>query len=109
MYFTLIAAIFRAGHVAFPISPRNSPKAVAHLLSATKVDFVLVGAEDALQQLVASAQIELRASKARLPRLSPFPNFAEFYDSSANASTEMMPPRNFNWEDPVVIIHSSGA
>ncbi|KAH9841045.1 uncharacterized protein C8Q71DRAFT_742955, partial [Rhodofomes roseus] len=48
-------SIMRANHVAFPISPRNSPLAVARLINKAGVSHVLVGREQAMQDLVNEA------------------------------------------------------
>lgn len=54
----------RAGYSAFPISTRNSPVAVAHLLREVKVAHVLVGSERALQALI-SESLALIEGKAK--------------------------------------------
>lgn len=108
MYFTLIAAICRAGHVAFPISPRNSPAAVAHLLSRTNAAYVFVGFEDALHQLIGSAMRILRDSGDETPVLAQFPSFLDSYVAGSETPFEMLPQLTYAWDDPVVILHSSG-
>lgn len=102
-YFTMEAGIVRAGHVMFPISPRNSAPAVAHLLSKTNVAHVFVGAEPALQDLV-QASLKL-VGGCTLPTVSTVPTFEELY---TNESFELLPPPRLNLEDPAVIMHSSG-
>ena len=57
-YFTLIHGIIRAGYVPFPLSPRNSAAAVAHLLLKTRSEHLFVSS-DALMQKVAADAISL--------------------------------------------------
>ena len=56
--------IMRANYTVFPISIRNSPAAVAHLLNQVGVDHVLVGPERVSQDLANEA---IRLYKAQNP------------------------------------------
>ena len=109
MYFTLVAAIIRAGHVVFPISPRNSPAAIAYLLSKMGAMYIFVGSEDALQDLAAAAFRNLSDSKNRVPIQAQFPTFADAYEAGIADPFEPLPPLQFEWNDPLVILHSSGS
>ncbi|KAF7798676.1 hypothetical protein EIP86_009900 [Pleurotus ostreatoroseus] len=109
MYFTLVAAIIRAGHVVFPISPRNSPAAIAYLLSKMGAMYIFVGSEDALQDLAAAAFRNLSDSKNRVPIQAQFPTFADAYEAGIDDPFEPLPPLQFEWNDPLVILHSSGS
>lgn len=44
--------VLMTGHTIFPVSPRNSPVAIAHLLRKTGVTHLLIGREPAFQTLV---------------------------------------------------------
>lgn len=107
-YFTLMAGICRSGMTAFPISPRNSPAAIAHLLAKTEASHIFVGPESALQNLAASAFGHLDASGTTLPASCHVPTFAELYPNTAEDNFELLPPLNVSWDDPTIIVHSSG-
>ena len=106
-YTFLMLGIMRAGAVCFPISPRNSPAAVAHLLAKTNCHNVFVSPDVAMQDLIA-------ASKPLIPE--PFdlaihvtPLFEELLPPDAEGSQEalfMAPKRRP--EDICAIYHSSG-
>ena len=55
-------ATYRTGCPLFPISPRNSAAAIAHLLKKAQVNHVLVGRESAMQEVYAEAVNILKAS-----------------------------------------------
>lgn len=107
-YFTLMAGICRSGMTAFPISPRNSPAAIAHLLAKTEASHIFVGPESALQNLAASALGHLDASGTTLPASCHVPTFAELYPNTPEDNFELLPPLNVSWDDPTIIVHSSG-
>ena len=83
----LILGIMRAGGICFPISPRNSPAAVAHLLAKTDCHDVFVSPDRAMQDLIS-------ASKSLIPE--PFdlavhatPIFDELFPSGVEGSKEV--------------------
>lgn len=48
-YISTVLGILRAGYVAFPISPRNSPLAIAHLLTSVSATHILVSSDPSIQ------------------------------------------------------------
>jgi acyl-CoA synthetase (AMP-forming)/AMP-acid ligase II len=109
-YFTVLAGIIRAGHIAFPISPRNSPQAVAHLLSKTGVAHVFVGTESALKDLAAaSLKIAENNGSKTLPTLSAVPAFEELFTENVAMPIELLPAYKPDWDDMALYMHSSGA
>jgi len=104
-YFTFIVGIARAGHIVFPISPRNSAAAVAHLIRGANISHILVGAEKILEQL-ANESLELLQSVEK-PSLHPMPTFDDIF----RCKEEFVPLslRRPNIHDPGVILHSSGS
>ncbi|KAF8889051.1 hypothetical protein BD779DRAFT_1469959 [Infundibulicybe gibba] len=76
-YFTTILGMLRAGIPIFPISPRNSVVAIAHLLSKTRPSHILVGPEANLQ-LLAQKATELLADD-EVPFICPMPTFDDIY------------------------------
>ena len=103
-----MAGIIRAGHTVFPISPRNSAPAVAHLLTKTGTQHVFVGIESALQDLAATSLKLMKGAGTPLPTLQDIPLFA-LYSKSLDESYEPIPKFKPDWNDPAVIMHSSGS
>jgi acyl-CoA synthetase (AMP-forming)/AMP-acid ligase II len=109
-YFTMIMAIMRAGYIVFPISPRNSPSAVAHLIKSVGVQYVLVGNDTSMLDL---ADESLRALKADYdeqaiePQLIPIPHFGDlFVDTGDDFKT--LPSIRKEPNDIIIYLHSSG-
>ena len=112
-YATVGMGIMRANYAIFPISVRNSPAAIAHLISAVGVKHILVGAQPAIQDLTKSA-LEVLATEyplAGVPELSPMLTFKELYSGSVeHVLTKEDVPFEFKGPDAVVMyLHSSGA
>jgi acyl-CoA synthetase (AMP-forming)/AMP-acid ligase II len=51
-YYVLTAGIMCAGYVPFPLSPRNPPAAILHLLQSTGARHLLVSSDPGIQRLV---------------------------------------------------------
>ncbi|KAI0249337.1 acetyl-CoA synthetase-like protein [Lactifluus subvellereus] len=109
-YVTTEVGILRAGFAVFPISPRNSPEAVAHLLKKTGARHLLVGGEPMLQKLAAASLELLRADgHPEIPQ-SGMPRFEDIYPhDSSDSEFKHYPPAKFNRNAPSLILHSSGS
>lgn len=108
-YLTISMAILRAGYIAFPISPRNSPAAVAHLLHQVGVSHVFVGHEQSMIDL-ANESLQLLSSQypqASQPKFSPVPLFEDLYLESENDPDDI-PFEKRGLNDIVIYMHSSG-
>lgn len=111
-YFITIVAVQRADCVVFPISPRNSPAAVAHLLQAVNVDHVLVGREPVVQTLLNDALETLKSTKPdhTLPETSTMQSFEELFDTAQQAPKPGdLPMTNTALTDIAIYFHSSGS
>ncbi|KAI9459306.1 acetyl-CoA synthetase-like protein [Russula earlei] len=109
-YITTQVGILRAGLAVFPISPRNSPEAVAHLLQKTKTSHLLVGGEPMLQKLAASSLELLRAEGHPEIPFSDMPRFEELYPlEGLDSRSEHYPAVKFDLDAPSLILHSSGS
>ena len=108
-YLTTELGMLRAGFTVFPISPRNSPEAVAHLLKKTGANHLLVGREPALQKLATTSLELLRADGHPGTPHSNMPNFEDLYphDGSDN-EVKHYPAVKFDLDAPSLILHSSG-
>jgi acyl-CoA synthetase (AMP-forming)/AMP-acid ligase II len=108
-YVTTEVGILRAGFAVFPISPRNSPEAIAHLLKKTGTRHLLVGGEPMLQKLAAGSLELVRADGHPEIPLSSMPRFEDLYPhESSNSDFKHYPPVRFDLDAPSLILHSSG-
>nr|VWP02520.1 Alcohol oxidase [Ganoderma boninense] len=108
-YATVVLGIYRAGHVAFPISPRNSPAAVADLLRNTKTAHVLVSQDAHITALTKEALVEFDCVSQH-----PMPSFEELYPAGASSHDEgevvdELETPAYDPESPALILHSSGS
>ncbi|KZT01340.1 acetyl-CoA synthetase-like protein [Laetiporus sulphureus 93-53] len=111
-YFTMTMSIMRANCIAFPISPRNSPLAVAHLVSKTGVRHILVGREQATTDLANEAIqiLKLQHPSVALPELSPMPLLEElFLPPEEQLSGDLVKYRYRGPDATAIILHSSGS
>ena len=108
-YVTAEVGILRAGFSVFPISPRNSPEAIAHLLKKTGSKYLLVGGEPMLQKLAASALELLRADGHSEIPSSDMLHFEDLYPhDDLSTEFENYPEVKFDLNAPSLILHSSG-
>ncbi|KAK0492011.1 NRPS-like enzyme [Armillaria luteobubalina] len=96
-FLTVVAGIIRAGYTAFPISTRNSPVAVAHLLERTGCKSLLVSADPAMQD-IARTQDGIKTV--------PMPTFEDLYLKN---DSEPLPHVRPDLEQLALIVHSSGS
>ncbi|KAI0926159.1 hypothetical protein AcV5_008690 [Taiwanofungus camphoratus] len=97
----MMMSVMRANYIVFPISPRNSPAAVAHLINKVGVKHVLVGCEQVMQDLAKDALCILKNQyfSTPEPQLSPMPLLELFLppsesDVSITSLTEELPYKN---------------
>ncbi|KAJ7758010.1 hypothetical protein B0H16DRAFT_1536490 [Mycena metata] len=97
-YFSLLGGMLRAGYPAFPISPRNSPQAISHLLHSAGCTHVIVpnARDDSIPQ----------AAIGNLPQI-PAPSFEQLF--GASTSVDDIPVPSPEQDDVAVILHSSGS
>lgn len=108
-YVTTEVGILRAGLTVFPISPRNSPEAIAHLLKKTGTSHLLVGGGPTLQKLAAASLELLRTEGHPEIPFSHMPYFEDIYPlESADSTFNHYPAVKFDLNAPSLILHSSG-
>jgi acyl-CoA synthetase (AMP-forming)/AMP-acid ligase II len=130
MWTTAVAGLIRAGSTvsdsyvdltcatpnafqAFPISPRNSPAAICHILRTVSSHRLIV-TESSLQSLVDDVKAELAASGYALA-VKELPTLDTIYPHLASETTKhefepiALPPRSGNPNEVVMYIHSSGS
>ncbi|KAJ7769931.1 hypothetical protein B0H16DRAFT_1516867 [Mycena metata] len=112
-YFTVLMSCLRANYVPFPVSPRNSPSAVAHLIFQAGVSHLLVGLEAALLDFAKRAIDILQESHPgfRAPDMSYVPLFDELFLSVPDDrfSAEALPFEYMGPDATACIVHSSGS
>ncbi|KAI0058351.1 acetyl-CoA synthetase-like protein [Artomyces pyxidatus] len=107
-YFTALVASMRLGFVPFPISTRNSPVALAHLVKDSHVIQLFVSPDSAMQRLSADA-VALLENDGVSVEVLPMIQFEDISDEN-NLNTE--PDCQFGKlkaDDIVVMLHSSGS
>lgn len=106
--FCTILGTIRTGCTAFPLSPRESPEAIAYLLSEGKADYIVVSPEAALQKL-AEAAISL-LNEHRRPKKADTPNFTQLFPNVGfDPGLPFIPSAKQDMEGVAAIYHSSGA
>ncbi|KAK7466463.1 hypothetical protein VKT23_005184 [Stygiomarasmius scandens] len=102
-YFATVAGIMRAGYHPFPISSRNSPAAVAHLLQKTNAKHIFVNKGGPMKGLVNAALQEPGLSV----NVIDMPSFDDLYGS--DKTVELPQLEGITQESVAVILHSSGS
>ncbi|KIJ49892.1 hypothetical protein M422DRAFT_246262 [Sphaerobolus stellatus SS14] len=115
-YTTFVLALLRLTHsgtgqriLPFLISTRNSPLAVAHLITAKKVKYLWVNGEQTqIKTLANEAMTHLEQDNT--PPIIPFPTFADLY-SPRDASLHYMNKSviSYSMDQSALILHSSGS
>ncbi|TCD62140.1 hypothetical protein EIP91_007292 [Steccherinum ochraceum] len=114
MYNATMIGMFRAGIVPFPMSPKNSPEAVCHMLRTTKCHRVL--SQPSLSALTSAVKATLE-EEGHSVQLEELPAFHDIFPTlvsrqvNGDAHVEPYPARNppRGMDDLVIYIHSSGS
>ncbi|KIY47791.1 acetyl-CoA synthetase-like protein [Fistulina hepatica ATCC 64428] len=114
--FTIVLGMMRAGFLAYLISPRNSPVAIAHLLSVKQARHFILSSEPHIQQLAREATEELKNSKGIEMGVFPMPHFEDLYHCAPEvvpaegpSTFDPLPERVDSLDDAMFIVHSSGS
>ncbi|KIJ49882.1 hypothetical protein M422DRAFT_246253 [Sphaerobolus stellatus SS14] len=107
----VVGVLSSAGQRILPflISTRNSPLAVAHLITAKKAKYLWVNGEQTqIKTLANEAMIHLE--QGNTPPIIPFPTFADLY-SPRDASLHYMNKSviSYSMDQSALILHSSGS
>ncbi|KAK0458897.1 uncharacterized protein EV420DRAFT_1269857 [Desarmillaria tabescens] len=108
-YWITLMSIMKADYVVFPISPRSSAAAVAHLLEKVSVRHILVSKDPAMQALVKGALdiLQMSADHNILPFSFPSPSLEDLFTDAP--ITDEVPYGRGKLDDVVMYIHSSGS
>ncbi|KAJ3557213.1 hypothetical protein NM688_g1592 [Phlebia brevispora] len=111
-YFTTIVGVLRAGFIIFPISYRNSPEALAHLLTRVKAIILLTSEEPWIQDVIDNATKLIAASSETYSApavVHAMPVFEDLYSRRVLETPHIAPCRPWALDDPSLIMHSSGS
>ncbi|TCD63425.1 putative NRPS-like protein biosynthetic cluster [Steccherinum ochraceum] len=107
-YFCTIIGIMRAGFTVFAMSPRNSAEAVAHLLSKTDSQFMLVSSEPSMVSL-AEAALKIMRTSGKAPPMGRMPEYDNLYSAAMNVNFMPYPNVKHDVDSIALILHSSGS
>ncbi|KAI0050788.1 acetyl-CoA synthetase-like protein [Auriscalpium vulgare] len=107
-YFTAIYGILSLGFVAFPISPRNSPAAVAHLMRSSHIIQLFVS-NDSAMQTIASEALEILKKESTYVELLPMILYADVASGRSDGMDTSPYARPLKLENEMCLLHSSGS
>ncbi|ETW75335.1 hypothetical protein HETIRDRAFT_461285 [Heterobasidion irregulare TC 32-1] len=107
-YVATMIGIIRAGYCAFLVSPRNSPPAIAHLLSITQSDFLLTSADTVTQDIVHKA-VDILQKNGGTIAVRDIPRFEELFHDVAVSFEPLPQMQTPSMDDVAIILHSSGS
>lgn len=106
-FFCTIVGILRLGWTVFPISTRNSPAAIAALLTQTKSRHMFLSSDPAISALASSSLRHLSADS--LTKTYHMPSFEDLFPTRGpEPSFEYLPMPKVPVDAPAMILHSSG-
>ena len=115
-YLTTIIGVMRSGFTVFPISPRNSAAAIAHLLSKTSAIHIIVGKEQKFTELVDEALGSLQSnggekatgSQASRISVSEMHSYEDYFTAKELPLEDQIPlSLKAEADDVGIILHSS--
>ena len=100
--------MLRAGIPFLPISPRNSPAAIAHLVQSTHPTHFFVSVDVSMRSLAEESLALMEASLR--PPIVRMPSYEDLYTSTEDQDFRRLPPRprDPNMAATNIIVHSSG-
>ncbi|KAF4568263.1 putative NRPS-like protein biosynthetic cluster [Pleurotus pulmonarius] len=107
-YFIATMGLMRAGYQPFPLSNRNSPAGIAHLIKEMKVTHILITDDQPTQQLLA-ASIAVLASRGIELQCIPLPRFGDELIKPSQRFKHCPFSVRAKPDDIALILHSSGS
>ncbi|KAF9052532.1 hypothetical protein BDP27DRAFT_1433871 [Rhodocollybia butyracea] len=111
-YFSVVLGLMSAKIPCFPISTRNSPPAIAHLLRSVGVTRILVGNGADTHSLVEQSLRELQLlSTNSLLHIFDMPTYEELFIHNREdfCTSSCVQVDTYNSRTPVIYVHSSGS
>ncbi|GJE96032.1 acetyl-CoA synthetase-like protein [Phanerochaete sordida] len=113
VYVAVLLGVLRAGFVPYPISPRNSPQGVEHMLKTTACLDILAHASTAVLVRQACEELALNSKHVRVHDLPPMSEMLPTLFGKADQPSTFSPypasERPADPESPWLIVHSSGS
>ena len=106
-YATIELGIIRAEGATFAISPGNSAPALASLINKTGSRHIMVTPD--LKPLIDAAIAILKEQGFEVPVVQPMPVFKDLFQEYSENFEYLPEPKLKGLDDPVRILHSSGA
>ncbi|KAF5366031.1 hypothetical protein D9758_006730 [Tetrapyrgos nigripes] len=103
-YFATIAGIMRAGYQPFPLSTRNSPAAIAHLLQKKDVQHIFVTTDGPAKKTMNTAVQDFGLTTVNVHDM---PTFDQLYKSDKVVDLPVL--EGVTQDNIAVILHSSGS
>ncbi|KAJ7770560.1 hypothetical protein B0H16DRAFT_1715220 [Mycena metata] len=109
LYVSLVYGALRAGCTVFPLSPRNSDVATAHLIAESGITYLLVSADAHMQEIARKAKILLDSRSVHV-NVIPAPTYEEISTTPDTEPGVLPPLLAIDDDDRVLMIaHSSGS
>ncbi|EMD35545.1 hypothetical protein CERSUDRAFT_106870 [Gelatoporia subvermispora B] len=105
-FLTYMVGVMYSGLTPFPLSTRNSPAAVVHLVRSTGIHLLVVSSDPAMQRLAQQVKDILSAEGYTLEH-APMPKFDELYNDSDEGLDAQK--GKLGSDDIMLILHSSGS
>ncbi|KAF9497419.1 acetyl-CoA synthetase-like protein [Pleurotus eryngii] len=107
-YFIATMGLMRAGYQPFPLSNRNSPAGIAHLIKEMKVTHIITTGDHSTQQLLA-ASVDVLGSEGVRVRCISLPRFGDELVKPNQSFKRCPVPVRAKPDDAALILHSSGS
>ncbi|EMD35494.1 hypothetical protein CERSUDRAFT_157295 [Gelatoporia subvermispora B] len=105
-FLTYLVGVMYSGLTPFPLSTRNSPAAVAHLVRSTGIHLLVVSLDPAMQRLAQQVQ-EILSADGHPLQFASMPKFDELYNDSEEGLDAQM--GELGLDNIMLILHSSGS
>ncbi|KAJ6574353.1 hypothetical protein B0H19DRAFT_1371452 [Mycena capillaripes] len=108
LYTCLLFGTLRAGCPVFPLSPRNSDAAIAHLIAESGVKYLLVSQDAHMQDIARKANGILQSKNVHIT-LIPIPTYEEICADEREDRDALPPLQHIDDDQVMIIAHSSGS
>ncbi|KAJ7770520.1 hypothetical protein B0H16DRAFT_1881524 [Mycena metata] len=108
LYVSLVYGALRAGCTVFPLSPRNSDMAIAHLIAESGIKYLLVSADAHMQEIARKAKVLLGSRSVHVDMI-PIPTYEEI-STTRGTDLDALPLAPLIDDEQIILIaHSSGS
>ncbi|KAJ7189320.1 hypothetical protein GGX14DRAFT_485207 [Mycena pura] len=108
LYTFLLFGTLRAGCPVFPLSTRNSEAAIAHLITESGVNYLLVSQDAHMQDIALKANVILHSKNVHITLIS-IPTYEEICAHDHEDRNALPPLQPIDDDRVLIIAHSSGS